>query len=783
MTSRTKRRVFGALATIVIVLLAIVAGGWLYLRSSLPETTGTVVISGLNAPVTITRDAHGIPTIIAKTDADAAFALGYVHAQDRLFQMDLMRRYGAGRLSEWFGAVALPADRFTRTLGLYRAAEAQYTHLSPAVRGILDAYAAGVNAWIATRPGALPPEYAVLRVGIEPWKPTDTLVWGKIMDLQLTANFRGELLRARMLQHVTPAELAVLYPPYPPDAPVTGKQTSLDRALLDRLAAALPPGSAEPTRASNNWAVSGSRTVSGKPLLANDTHLGFSSPGVWYLARIEVGSRVLAGVTAPGTPFIVVGHNTRIAWGFTTTASDVEQLFVEQTDPHDRTRYLAPGGMLPFVTRQETIRVRGSAPTMLTVRSTRHGPVISDLADWNAGDGKVLALETTWLGADDSTPDALWNLSHAGSWTEFRAALKDFVAPQQNIVYADIDGNIGFIAPARVPIRAKGDGWLPTPGASGAYDWTGFVPFDDLPQDFDPPSGRLASANNRIVAKNGYFLGRDWDLPSRVERIRTLLDATPKQSPESAEAMQGDVLSAMAHDLLPLMLRGLPHLMRDTKAIDKLAAWNDRMDRTRSEPLIFAAWLREITRSLFADKLGAAFPDYWSVRPNVVREILTDHPDWCGSNGCPALLAAALDRALTDLSRRYGDDMNAWRWGEAHEAQFRHPLWPRLPLLGRLLTPTIATPGASDTLDAGAFRFSDETHPFGDRLGPVMRMIVDMAHPAAAQFMIVPGQSGNPLSPHWADLLTPWRDVRYVTFSDDASGGRLVLAPRQPSTM
>src|SRR5215469_13329523 len=372
MAPRTKRVLRRALAGAIIGLAVVVAGGWFYLRSSLPQTDGTIVVDGLTAPVSITRDADGIPTIVAKTDTDAAFALGYVHAQDRLFQMDLMRRYGAGRLAEWFGAVALPADRFTRTLGLYRAAEAQYAHLSPTVRGILDAYAAGVNAWIATRPGALPPEYAVLHVGIEPWKPADTLVWGKIMDLQLTANFRGELLRARLLQHVTPAELAVLYPPYPPGAPVTGKQASLDHRLLDRLAAALPPGSAEPTRASNNWAVSGSRTVSGKPLLANDTHLGLNSPGVWYLARIEVGSRILAGVTAPGTPFIVVGHNTRIAWGFTTTASDVEQLFVEQIDSHDPTRYLAPGGTLPFVTRQETIHVRNSAPVTLTVRTTRH---------------------------------------------------------------------------------------------------------------------------------------------------------------------------------------------------------------------------------------------------------------------------------------------------------------------------------------------------------------------------------------------------------------------------
>ncbi|MGH6974768.1 MAG: penicillin acylase family protein, partial [Stellaceae bacterium] len=349
---------------------------------------------------------------------------------------------------------------------------------------------------------------------------------------------------------------------------------------------------------------------------------------------------------------------------------------------------------------------------------------------------------------------------------------------QQNIVYADVSGHIGFIAPGQVPIRAKGDGWLPVPGATGAYDWTGFVPFDDLPQVYDPPSGVLASANNRIVAKGNFYLGRDWDVPYRVERIRALLDATPQQSPATAAAMQADVFSSMAHELLPLMLDAVPQLTRDGAAIAKLKAWDDRMDRTRSEPLIFAAWLRELTRALFEPKLGPQFAEYWSVRPNVVRELLADRPDWCGSKGCPALVAPALDRALDDLRQRYGDNMDDWHWGDAHPARLRHPLWSRLPVLDRVLTPIIAAPGASDTLDAGAFAISDDAHPFRDRLGPVMRMIVDMAHPEAAQFMIVPGQSGNPLSPHWDDLLTPWRDVRYVTFGDDASGGRLVLTPR-----
>ena len=762
-------RVLGRSLLILLVLaLAVLAGGYLWLRSSLPQTGGTITVPGISAGVTIARDKNGIPTIEAQNDTDAAYAMGFVQAQDRLFQMDAMRRYGAGRLAEWIGPPALDSDKSMRTLGIYRAAAAQYQLLSPALRAVFDAYAAGVNAYVATRRGALPPEYTLLGVGFEPWKPADSLVWGKLMDLQLTANYRQELLRARLAQRLKPEDLAVLYPGYPAKAPI----------VLGALTNVLP-GLPTPMPASNEWVVDGKHSASGKPLLANDTHLGFTAPGVWYLARIETPQDTLAGVTSPGEPMVVLGHNTHIAWGFTTTGGDVEDVFIEKVDPADPTHYLSPDGSQPFTTRNEQILVHNAAPVTLTVRSTRHGPVIAD-----PGGGQVLALSATWLQGDDRTPQAVWDATHAHDWDSFRNAFKNAVAPEQNIAYADIDGHIGFAAPATIPIRAHGDGTAPVPGWTGEYDWTGTVPFDKLPNGFDPPSGRFIAANNKIVPDSyPYMITHDWELPYRAERIGELLDATPVQTPDTAAAIQADVDSMMARQLLPLMLAGTPQSPAGQQALQKLKAWDQHMNRDQVEPLLFIAWLREFNRQILADKLGTVFDAYWALRPEVIENILTNHRDWCDNREtpavetCPQQLGAALDRAMDELARRYGADMSNWRWGAAHQASFPNAVWAQVPLAGRWFAVSIPDEGSFDTIDNATMFVGDDRQPFTARHGPTMRMIVDLAAPQAARFMITPGQSGNVLSSHYDDLLQDWRDVHYVTFGKDESGGVLTLAP------
>jgi penicillin amidase len=374
-------------------------------------------------------------------------------------------------------------------------------------------------------------------------------------------------------------------------------------------------------------------------------------------------------------------------------------------------------------------------------------------------------------------------MNHAGDWQSFRDALKDFVAPQQNMVYADVDGHIGFIAPARVPIRAKGDGWTPAPGWSGDYEWTGFIPFDDLPQVLDPPGGRVVSANNKIVPDSyPYFLGSGWDLPNRAKRINELLDAVPKQSPEASAAIQADTLSPMARDLLPLMLQARPKSKQATEAIERLKSWDRRMERDQTAPLLFAAWLRAFNRVVLADKLGDAFDDYWGMHPDVIRLILTEHPEWCeepaeGAASCAPQLATALEQALDELRKRYGDDMNGWQWGRAHAAQFANSLWAKVPVIGGFIALGIPADGGYDTINRGATPVASTDDPYSDTHGSTLRMIVDLSDIAASRFMIAPGQSGNPLSAHYSDLMTSWRDVAYLTLGKSAAH-TLVLAPR-----
>ena len=544
-----------------------------------------------------------------------------------------------------------------------------------------------------------------------------------------------------------------------------------------------------PRGASNGWVVTGAQTATGKPLLANDPHLGFGAPILWYLVRMEAPGLHLAGATVPGVPFTIIGHNRQIAWGISSTQTDMQDLFTEWIDPADTGRYLVPGGSRPFGTRREVIAVKGLDDVVLTVRETRHGPVVTDKF---AGSGKIFALAASFLEGGDTTPGAIRRINRAGDWEAFLAAARGFHAPQLNMVYADTDGNIGFIAPGKVPIRPRSP--FPRPGWTGEKDWTGFIPFAELPRAFNPGAGRIVTANDPVVpAGYPYYITDDWAPSYRARRIGELLDEDRNdgrpQSPETTARIQGDHVSLMARHLLPLMLL-IPHpgADRERRALALLEKWDGTMSRTRPEPAIFAAWLGEFNRAVYGDELGDLMGGYWKQRPRFIASVLGGRGHWCDDVGTPETedcanrLALALERALDGLASRLGPDMEGWRWGELHRAFFRHRLFSALPVVGPWADLTIHTDGGGYTVNRGAFRVSDPERPFQHIHGPGMRAIFDLSDLDKSLFMIATGQSGNPLSPHYGDMLEDWRDGRYLRLGplDGKSGDRRVsrLIPR-----
>lgn len=774
------RRLATALLVAVLALVLLTGGGWLWLRTSLPPAEGRLALPGLEAPVEVLRDQRGVPTIRARNERDAYFALGVAHAQDRLWQMEMMRRAGQGRLAELFGAPALGIDRYLRSFGLYRLAEASLPRLAPEVRAALRAYADGVNAWLARNDAPLAPEFLLLRHAPEPWRPADSLVWGRLMALQLSGNWMEELRRTRAIARVGPERAADLWAGSGPKAPVTLA------AGLDEAAAALlaeTPDLVRPRLASNAWVLDGAHTTTGAPLLANDPHLGFEAPVLWYLARIETPGRTLVGATVPGVPFHIIGHNRRIAWGFTTTHSDSMDLFLERRVGDDA--YETPDGSVPFETREEVIEVKDAAPVTLTLRRSRHGPVVSDLVEHPGPEGTVLALAAAFLEEDDRTAQALYNLNRAENWDEFTAALRDFHSPQQNIMFAATDGTIGLYAPGRVPVRRKGDGTVPRPGWTGEYDWTGWVPFEALPHTRNPGSGRIVNANNRLVAEDyPHLLAAHWPEGHRARRIEEALAAAPRHDLAAMQALQMDTLSPMTREMLALLREVPAPSKRARQALERLEEWDHRMDRQRPEPLIALAWLHRLQQRLIADDLGALAeePAFRMLNPRFLRLALTRRTQWCDDRAtearedCTAQAAAALEDAQAALARALGDDMEDWRWGAVHRAVFAHELLTHVPGLDRLANLSIATDGGDFTVNRGTYA-PEPGMRFRHRHGPGLRVVYDLGDLDNSRFVIATGQSGNPLSPHYDDMLADWRDGRYVMLAP--GNRRLLLEPSE----
>ena len=776
-----------------LAILVFLTGAYFQVRGALPPYSGQVEATGLKAPVEILRDKNAVPHIIAGSIDDAAFGLGYVHAQDRFWQMELTRRLGQGRLSEIIppsviGSSLIDTDRTMRGLGLYRQASESVNALSPGTRTLLESYAAGVNAWLAADDQQYGLELTVIkllsggRYRPEPWQLADSLVWGKLMALGLDGNWRAELLRLRLAQKIGEDGVKFLIEPSGDNGDAT---LSMVRAAtrdidLDRLYRITDNDATRKREASNEWVLSGVHAVSGKPLLANDPHLALSFPGVWYLARLVGPGFDIRGASSPGSPAIVLGHNGTVGWGFTTTNLDSQDLFVERVDPTDPGRYITPDGARPFMVREETINVLWGDPVSMKVRQTRHGVVVDDFIPRTDDQtqtgltpaGHVLALQATALDGADTSGEGFARLGLAQNWDEFLAAARKIVSPMQNIVYADTAGNTGLISPARVPIRRKGDGSMPVPGWTGEYDWAGFVPFDALPRAYNPAGGILVNANARVVPDNyRYFISRDWAEPYRQRRARQLLHEVERHPVYGMIVIQADNLSLDATDMVPLLLKSAPRNPRAAKVHGLMKQWNHFMRAGRPEPLIYTAWLTELQRGLLADELGEEL--YKSLTaPNVplLTRILNEQPGWCDDGGtratetCEDAIALALDRALDGIARQQGTNAETWQWGRAHLAVHRHPLFDGVPLLRDLASVRFPSDGGAQTLNRAQPSYRG-ARPFDAVHGAGYRAVYDFADLDNSRFAIPLGESGNMLSPWARNFVDGWQALRYIEIS------------------
>ena len=797
----------------ILVLLAAGAVAWAYFvaRSALPQLDGTLKIKGLSAPVRVTRDGHGVPAIEAATPEDLFLAQGYVTAQDRLWQMDIMRRFASGELSEILGADTLEIDREQRILGLRAAAGKSLQIASPRDRSYFDAYARGVNAFIETHASSLPIEFRILKYKPKPWKPEDSVSIANQMVKDLNYYAFGDIFtRERILAKLGPELTSDLYvnrswhdrPPTVmredlndqenqgdsddedddegPDNSVTQRKSSPSEIWAQRAFRDTREG----INGSNNWVISGAHTVTGKPLLSNDMHLHHQMPNLWYEAHLKSGSLDVAGVTLPGMPYVIVGHNQRIAWGFTNIGPTVADAFIENFNTQGA--YQTPQGWQQPEHRIEVIHVKGKPDVGVDVRITRHGPIITDTLP---GEARQLALRWTLY---DGLHMPFFDIDTAQNWEEFRKAFSQLDAPGQNVVYADVDGNIGYQATGHIPIRASGDGSLPVSGADDVHEWKGYIPFDKLPSIYNPPSGVIGTANGRITPdRYPYSISAGWEAPWRTERIYHVLESGRKFSAADMLALENDIHSENDLFAAERFVYAVDHASKPTprakQAADLMRNWDGRMLASSAAPTIAVRSAYELARLLLEPRLGPAPADpeqlkttlgwrtySWQMRTVWLQNILLHQPKrWLPEKypNYDELLTAAVEAAVSEPATP--QDLVSWHWGSFNAVDIDHPVLGKIPLIRRW-----AAPGVHEQSGSGYTVKAVTPHH-----GPSERFTANLAVLDQSTLNTVTGQAGNFLSPYYIDQWKAWYTgstfaLPFTPRAVEASGThRLTLEP------
>ncbi len=817
MSNKVQRRLVSALIIVLILTTILSVMGVTTARKSFPQVEGEIHLAGLDGEVNIYRDAYGIPHIYASNLHDLFFAQGYVHAQDRFWQMDFWRHIGSGRLSEMFGDAQVETDAFLRTMGWEYLAEQEIASSSSEAISILSAYSDGVNAYLADHSGAaLSLEYAILGLltpeySPEPWTPVHTMTWAKAMAWDLRGNLDEEIERAILMKEFTQEQMADLYPPYPQDHPVIvesvptatlplpvvtfeGLTDSVPVDLFEAVASNLslleavlgPAGSGI---GSNSWAIAGSRTASGMPLLANDPHLGIQMPSIWYQVSLhcqpkdEACPYEMAGFSFAGVPGVVIGHNEHIAWGFTNNGPDVMDLYIEKVNPENPDQYEVDGKWVDFETRTEIIQVGGGEPVEIIVRSTRHGPVISEVygleefaeqAGVDLPGEFVLSLRWTAL-EPQHIFEAIWGFNKAENWQDFRAAARYFTVPAQNLLYADTEGNIGYQMPGSIPIRRNGDGRLPVPGWTEDYEWTGMIPFEQLPFVYNPESGYIVTANNQAVPRDyPWLVSSDWDHGFRAERIVEMIETAPGLIDIAyIQQMQNDATSLNAALLVPLLL-SLPMEAREAEVRDTiLADWDLREEADSQAALLFESfWVRLLVDTFHDDPfpedyLPAGGDRFYEVmrmsvmKPNSLwwddqstLEVVENRDD---------ILAKAFAEAILGAEESYGRNLEKWAtWGEVHTATFRNQTLGEsgIGLIESIFNRgPFATGGGESIVNATGWTVGKG---FAVDWLPSMRMIVDLGDLRNSLTVHTTGQSGHAYSSHYIDFAPLWSSGEYM---------------------
>ena len=767
-----------------------------YLYSAQSNISGKRTIKTLGDSVAITFDEVDIPHIKAKSQADAYFALGYLHASERSWQMEMNRRIASGRLSEILGNDTVKIDRFVRTLGIKRAAERQFDRYPVSAKRLLQAYADGVNAANAQLGWALPIEYFL--TGSKPghWSPTDSVAWMLMMAYDLGGNWHKELQRLELSQYLSTKQVWEVTPPNEPGEPVSNMDFSKLYRDLKVFHPTPGPAEAKPQNlpatelsqwdrlggkdgiGSNNWALSGKLSTTGKPLLANDPHLGLSAPAIWYFAHLEAPGINVIGATLPGIPGVVLGRTDKYAWSFTNTGPDVQDLYIEQIDAKNPGMYRGPDGPLPFKVHQEIIDIKGAPSFTFIVKETRHGPVISDsyrqakrVID---ADRFALALRWTALDIENQSVVGLLEMNRSADLDQFKQALRKNYAPMQNVVMADMEGNIAYQAAGIAPKRLLHHGLYgvaPALGWEKQYDWNGYVPFEQLPASNNPEQGWIATANQKIMAANDPNpLTGDWELPTRYHRIVDLIKAKNIHSFDDMKTMQGDTLSLAATPLLDLFKSSQSSHPSSAKAMEIARNFDGDMKVNSAGALIFNAWADQLTRNLFS-RLSYLFTENYgsrNYRAPLLNQVQNPNSPWCDNpktervESCQESANLALDKALVYLSKEYGNDPQSWAWGKAHVAISEHRPFSKIPLLGDFFNIKTPFPGDSFSVNVGRLELLQSKNPYETLQAPSLRTIYDFSDLEKSVFVYQTGQSGWVQSKLYRNMNSLWAKNEYL---------------------